>query len=1184
MVEVRVPALPLAWVSYGILEEGRNRQTAYALAMAVPAPDGVEGTLWIASLPGVVFPAPDPGVGLYPVQGEFLAIENHRRNVYEGVMVARDEMSGLVLILADCSVDPPPPPLSSNGLAGTVRALVLDTDWEDLIESVPNARGGISKHGRKVESLRDVALGSPLQAGQAFHWPDAAAVAAVQTLAPVFNPAGECAGWLIRAQDDSWRAAAIPDIGAMTAEINGPFDVAARVNGRGDELEIEFDGRFSPGLRRGRFAIALGQETDALQGFDGEGRRYLVDLLNPDRSKLKVDSLRVDEATGLHRARIRLKVSPDAGEHVLVGQMLQQAVDSRQPALPYPPFTIRVRGGAGGGIEVTGNDAFRPKQSERSGRSENPLVAGAEVIELPAAVMPNRAIFTGNRLILPTAGMPAVWIHEVADGALASLSSGLSGDDLVVAADSRRAFLLDRQGGVIEAWNLDERALVSAGLVDGAGEVLAMAVLESGDEELLVLACRDRFRFLTVNGFTERMPCLAPLNRPNSEFEDGYEMFGNDVPLERAVALRAAQGGLVAFRGAPHFGAANHPVNCVVVAPHEHAGRLDARIVPGVAALGPFGITYLWDDAMRESDAIEMSRPNAWSGGGRSASDGMAIAGCFVGPLDLDPVFILRRIEGSVPAAPPVLEARSRNRPNAEPVMLGGFPELSGCGTDLAGGGPLFSHHLFPVPERGLLLTLDDEGRRIYRRTLDTAALLAAFGGNSFTVLANAPGLLRRGLPFHYQLAVTGANEPGFKLIDGPEDAAISAEGILHWPNPADHPADEITIRVEVADGDSGRSLPWVMTAKLIGALRTRAVSSADEPLAGDFTPRIHAVPMRGLIREKVEADFERLHVLVTETPAGGFRLEVFDAAAETWMPGTDLPGLPAEICANPEIIYLLYPDEAVLEIRKTGAPGDVRRIPLKLPVAAMGCSADTTEGVFCLAERLNPEVVKVGDFVDWDGTRVTITRSQGAKARFVFLSPLTLRPVPVAARQEDLDRAVFFLGTGDASRVQRIAVSSDGWRLSVPHFALDLNGGKGPARLYGNPHHSGAAWFTDGGKVIYPGSHSRLELKAAAGGQEARYETVERAKSSRINVVPVSNRDLEIFVEDTNAFYKVGFHSRSTGEHLFTVGPLPEIRSIGHDRPNPELGKRLAMVHDNKLVSVGHRRRQIFVRDLPLE
>lgn len=1173
--------LPLAWVSYPVTDGGGRRRTAHALAMAVPSPKAVDGTLWVASLPGAVFPSPESGVNLYPVQGEFHALEQYRRNVYEGTMIARVGKTGLAVIFADCRVEPPPP-LATGKLDDAVQAWLLDTDEKDLVEAVPNSRGGTTRRGRLVKALRSAPLGSPLQDGAAFAWPEPDGLPAVQTLAPVFTAAGECAGWLIRGENGSWTAAAVPDIAALTSESDGPFEVSARLNSRGDELEVTMEGRVSRGLRRGGFAMVLGPETDALQGFDDQGRRYLVDPKSVDRAKLKVDSLRVDPATGLHRVSIRLRVEP-AKEHILAGQMLLRPSNSSLPAIPYPPFTVRVRGGAGGGLELTGNEAFRPKGSDRSGRSMVPLVADAEVIELPAAVAPNRAIFTGERLVLPTTGSPAVWTYGVEAGRLESLPSSLTGDALVVAADARRAFLLDRREGVIEAWDLERRKLISAGLVEGAGEVLAMAVLETGTGDQLVLACRERLRFLATEDFAERTPCIAPLNRNDPEFEDGYELFGNEAPLQQAVALRAPQGGLVAFHGAPHFGTAAQPVRWVVVGPHQHAGRLEARVVPGVAALGPSGITYLSDDSMRESDAIPTGRADVWSGG-RSSEDGAAITGCFVGPRNLDPVFILRRVERAIPAAMPVLEARSRNRPSAAPVMLGTLAELTGCGTDLAGGGPLFSHHFFPVPGSGLLLSLDDQGKRIYRRALDTPALLDTLGGGSFTILANAPDLLRRGLPLRHQLAVSGTREPKFKIVQGPEGATISAAGVLDWPNPADHPADEVEFRVEVADGDSGRTLPWVMKARLTGVLPTRAVTHSGELLAGNLTPRIHDVPERGLIRDKLEADSGRLHVLVTETPAGTFRLEVFDAATETWMPGAELPALPAVACANPKFIHLLFPKEEALEIRKIEAPAEVRRIPLKLPVAAMGCSADSTNGVLCLAERLNPEAVKVGSFVDWDGTRVTITRSQGPKARFVFLSPTTLKPVPVTARREDLEQAVFFLGTGPAESARRIAVSPDGWQLSVPHFVLDLNGGKGPSRILGNAHHSGTAWFTDDNRTIYPGEYFRLNRIEAPGAGRASYEKVDRGNSSREIVVPVSGREMEMLVRNGNEGYEVEFHPRGKGELLFKLGPLPEVSAIGHKRPNPELGKRLVLVHADKLVSIGHRRRQIFVRDLPFD
>lgn len=1178
--------MPLAVVSYAIPAPGKRQERASAPAIAVAGPENLEGTLWLASMPGAMVPSRSPDVSLLPVQGEMRTVNGQRRNTYEASIVGQCPESGLVLLLADCVIDSPPFRVSPDGLASATQMWLLDADHETLLGERMDPSGGTSREGIAVESSRAVTLPVALRVDEPFSWPDGSAIAAAQILVPVCNAEGALAGLLVRGPEDRWSAHAVTDIDSLGREQIGPMDVAAIINSRGDELTIMVEGKLAPGLQRGQFVLALGQETDALQGFDPQGRRYLVDLENPGRSKLATTSFRLEEATGRQQASIRLRVPRDAGTHILAGQLLLQPVNRQgSMAIPFPPFTVRVDSHS---LEVSGHDAFRARQSDRSGTSQSLLVAAAEIIPLPAAVMPNRAIFTGDRLVLPTDGKPAVWIHEVATAVMESLPSELPAAGLAVAADARRAFLLDREHGVLEVWNLADRTLASAGLIQDAGDVLAMAVLESGVEDMLVLACPDRFRFIAIEDLVERLPFVSPEHYNKQAFEDGYEMFDNDTPLEQALALRATQGGLVVFRGAPYFGKSGNPSHWVAVGPHPHPGRMRTERVNGLSQVGPLGVTLFSDDNLREFDAFRIGRSEPWSPGSRTSYDGSVVVGSFVGPMDMDPVFTLRRIAGAIPAAAPVLEVRSRNRPQAGEIPLGTLPEIAGCSDSPDGGAPMFSHHVFPVPERGLLLTLDDAGRQLYRRSLDVPAMLDTFGGGGFAICASPPALLQRGLPFQYQLAITGASEPSFKLVAAPEGASISPDGTLQWSNPADFPHEEVDFRIEITDAKTSLTLPWVMQAKLAGPVPTRVTSPDGAVLADTIPARIHDIPAGGLIREKIEAAFNRFHVMVTEIPDGSFRLEVFDAASETWASGVELPAFPAIICANPKIIYLTYPGAEILELRNITDPTEVRQVPLKLPVAGMGCSPDTTDGVLCLAERLNPEVVKVADFVDWDGTRVTTTRSQGPKARFVFLSPLSLRPVRVNVREEDLTQAVFFLGTQREDQFKRIVVSSDGWWLGVHHFVLDLNRGQGPARLIRHAGADESPWITEGGRQIYPGRYFRDDFNGNPVPDRAGFDRVERPSSHGASphssrLVPMPKSEIDVLTQVIDSRQEIDFLRRDNGEVILKVGPLFEIPQISHDRPNHGLIPRLALVHDKKLVTVGHRRRQIFVRDLPI-
>lgn len=1173
------PDLRVGRVRYSVREDGR-RESEYALAVAVPAPDGTEGSLWLASLPGRSHPDRDPAVSLYPVHGGLRGPEGTRRSAYEGSVIAEDDETGLSLILADCVA--PTPPMGTGGLASAEAAWLLDVDREDWADN-GDTEGVLAYEGRTVDQLRPVPARFSSADGGAFSWPQDVRMPAGQDLAPLLSREGEWAGLAVRGPDGVWALAGMPDLAGLTAARNGPFVVTGRLNEPETRLEVEFAGEMASGLRRGDFTLVLGPEEDALQGYDEEDRRYLVDLEAPARSALRTESLRFDPDSGKYRAGFTLVVEPQDEEYVLVGQMLLRHPD-RPRAIPYPPFTLRFRPGPPAELEVEGNENFRAPARDLSGESESPLLGDAEVLDLPARVVRDRVVRVGHRLLLLTEGTPAVRIYDLVSGDLRPLESGLTGESLRIAADAEHAYLLDRESGVIEVWDLEERELMTAGLVEGADEVLAMAALGASPEDLLVLACRERFRFLTTDGLAERSPYLDAAGRLGSTFVSDHRLFGNDEPLRDATAMRAVQGGVVAFRGSPRFGPAGHSSAAVALGPHEEPGRLETRSVSAMASLGAFGITYFDDGMLSQPDVFPMGRQPRWSKRDRDRRDHSSPAGTFSGPEGFDPVFVVRRTAGAIPPGPPGIEVHSRDRAAAEPVSLGEFGELAGCRREFGDGGPLFASCLFPAPEFGALVTLSDDGRRLYRRDLDTAGLLERFAGGSFALLGSPPEVLSRDRPFAYRLAVAGTDDPRFELVESPAGGRVSPDGLLSWNGAAEGPepgAENGTqFRVRVTDGDSDRSLSLVMKTELIGVGRTGATLPSGEVAKARLPLRIHEVPHGARIRDKVEVDGGRLIPLVTETPDGTFRLEVFDAEAEAWKAGADLPTEPALMCANPEVAYLLYPEREVLELRSVDDPGEIKRVPLKLPVAAMGCSPETTDGVLCVVERLTPEEVKVGEIVDWDGTRFEVSKTRGPKARFVFLSPLSLEPRSIPAREEDLTKAGFFLGARADAPPQPLAVSADGWQVAFKNYLLDLRDGEGPVKLYKHSLGFEPLWVTKDGRSLYEGGDSRYDRTDRSQAGMGVYEQTELSVKLRSWVRPLPGQavDLECRMEDRHG--TAIFRRRDDGGELLSVGPLPELSDLDFGPENLRLRGRLLSVHEDRLVSVGYGFRQLFVRE----
>jgi hypothetical protein len=193
-----------------------------------------------------------------------------------------------------------------------------------------------------------------------------------------------------------------------------------------------------------------------------------------------------------------------------------------------------------------------------------------------------------------------------------------------------------------------------------------------------------------------------------------------------------------------------------------------------------------------------------------------------------------------------------------------------------------------------------------------------------------------------------------------------------------------------------------------------------------------------------IEVDQGRLLVMVTEGPDGGFRLEVFDVEAEKWLEGATLPAQPDTFVANPKIVYLVYGGQGVMELRSMEDLGKTKRITLQLPIAGIGCGPDTTEGVLCIAESLNPEKTKLGEIIDWDGTRITVTTSSSRHVRLVFLSPTMLKPLPITGDEKELAQVTFFMPRQKDAKPVRFGFSPNGLLMTLDNYLIDFGTGRG--------------------------------------------------------------------------------------------------------------------------------------------
>jgi hypothetical protein len=134
--------------------------------------------------------------------------------------------------------------------------------------------------------------------------------------------------------------------------------------------------------------------------------------------------------------------------------------------------------------------------------------------------------------------------------------------------------------------------------------------------------------------------------------------------------------------------------------------------------------------------------------------------------------------------------------------------------------------------------------------------------------------------------------------------------------------------------------------------------------------------------------------------------------------------------------------------------------------------------------------------------------------------------------------------------------------------------------RLYTHSLSFNPLWVAKGGHSIYAGKDTRYDRSARVQEGVGVYEQVKPTYPVRTMIRPVPLRDVEMGFTFDEQRSTVTFRTRKGDKEILTIGPLPEIPAIRYSRRVPRLPAGFVSVYENKLVSVGHRRRQLFVRD----
>jgi hypothetical protein len=273
------------------------------------------------------------------------------------------------------------------------------------------------------------------------------------------------------------------------------------------------------------------------------------------------------------------------------------------------------------------------------------------------------------------------------------------------------------------------------------------------------------------------------------------------------------------------------------------------------------------------------------------------------------------------------------------------------------------------------------------------------------------------------------------------------------------------------------------------------------------------------------------------------------------------------------------------MELRSMEDLAKTKRITLPLPLAGIGCGPDTTEGVLCIAERLDPEKIKVGEIIDWDGSRITISKSSSQHIRLIFLSPTSLKPLPITGRESELAQVTFFMPREKQEKPIRFGFSPNGLLMTMNNFLVDFGEGRGEIRTGVHMLGNEPIFITERGTSLY--SHrwdQRYDRTDKLQEGRILYQKVEPAFEQGSTIRPVPGRDLDVGFKEAHARTEVVsavFRRRSDDALVLTVTPLPEIKGLTLMHEQYTARVRMLSVCGNKLVTIGHRYRQLFIRDL---
>jgi len=1168
----RAPGPCLFEVEYISARDGRERLRSTALAVGIGnAEDSKPAIHWLVALPEFNDSGSYGSIELSMTRqsGEILSPSGNPSSRLRGRIIRRISDTDLYLLETDHTAEIPA--VIRGPHAGKLLAGMLAAEADDSAGLLPGAPAAVDLDGGTITFAPDPPI------------------AEHQNLVPLVTDSGDLAGMAIRSDDGGWSAQRIPEIEPLLAPVLGPFEVSGSFNRPSGDLLIQLKGPFFPGTARGEFRVVLGPESEALQGFDAEGRRVLTDPARSGGSNMQNQGIPYRPAAAGTSVDFRLRMPTDRTEQVLVGQLIRRDRDGT--TVPYPPFTLKLQLGEPMDLHVVDGDVF-VTEADRSGDSSSPFLGDAHVVELPDQAAINQACLSAAGIVLVPGDSGPVTIYQPATRELLQLPTSLSGASVLAAADDAHVYLLDRNSGVIEKWDAGSRELRTAGTIDNGGEILALATLGARPEPMLVMLCKDRFRFVLTSTLSITSPTLLThYGASTAPDVNDFELFGNNPPrLEDGASGPAFGGAAAMFRSIPGISSSSSDVDTVVLYPDARPGRIAVTSRSAGFALSHAGNSVFQLPARHTpGELLLLRRPNTrdarWQPARDTLDRGFSWCGFFPALDGGDLILAANHDPGALPPRGPRFSIHSGQLAQASPVELGSLDELAGCTAPLRSGQPWLARHVFFMPGQEAIITLDDRRGRIYHRQLRTKAVMDSLANGSFMIPGRGPENIIRGRTVEFPIEVAGCPEPEFTLVSGPEGASLSANGRFRWHCPELHPGDSAAFRIKVTDPASGRSLEQPIELAIFGEPPASVGPPDSEEDRRVVPERVFGVPENGVIIAKRDVDRGRRQIMVTETPGSGFRLEVFDAADETWFAGAELPARPDAFVANPRIVYLVYAERGVMELRAVDEPTKVREVPLKWPVLAIGCSRDTTEGVLCLVEKLNPEQEKIGGFVDWDGSRVTVTRSLGQHSRLMFLSPLALRPLPISGTAEDMQNAVVFLGRGSNAPIDEIVLSADGLKAAYKHRFIDFGNGSGQLRLGTHGLGFQPDFISDDGSLLYASGDHRQAITDKIQGTGPVFEQQQSKLERDAWVRPLSGTAVDLALHTNltgnRPYPLVELVKRDDESPFMTIGPLWEIQA-GSRSPQDRLRVELASMYDKKLVTIGNRHRELWIRDIP--